>query len=247
MATASISRVRWTAERRFYSGMTAAILAAVMLGFARSFFLRPLFPEMKLHSPSESFFYIHGGFFTAWFTLLVIQPLLVAVRRTDVHRRLGQLGVGLAAIMVVLGVLGGLIAARRPTGFIDIEIPPLQFLIVPLTDMLLFAIFVAQGFLNRRSVQSHKRYMLLASIAILDAAIARWPVEVVNTNNGLQFLILFLFFVPLGIWDIKSRGRIHAVTLWGSLTIIGTHVLRILIMGTGPWLAFAEWATGLLG
>ena len=107
MATASISRVRWTAERRFHFGMTTAILSAVLPGFARSFFLRPLFPEMKVHSPSESFFYSNGAFFAAWFALPVIQPFLVAVRRTDVHRRVDQLGVGLAAIMMELGQADG--------------------------------------------------------------------------------------------------------------------------------------------
>ena len=55
---------RLAGENRFFVGMALAILAIVFIGFARSFFLSPLFPEW--HRPAETFFYIHGLAFTAW-------------------------------------------------------------------------------------------------------------------------------------------------------------------------------------
>jgi hypothetical protein len=82
-------------------------------------------------------------FFAGWFLLLVAQPLLVAAGRVDVHRRLGLLGGGLAVAMVILGTVGALKAAGRPTGFVDIPMPPLEFLVVPLADIALFGGFVA--------------------------------------------------------------------------------------------------------
>ena len=124
-------------EPAFGRGM----LATVLVGFARSFFLRPLFPEW--HSPSETIFYVHGAAFTAWIVLLVAQTSMVAGGRTDLHRRIGPFGVALAAAMVVLGAVGAIIAARRPTGFTDVPIPPLQFLAIPIFDVVLFASFVA--------------------------------------------------------------------------------------------------------
>ena len=63
MAAQTIPRVRGSGERRFYMGMAVALLATVCTGFARSFFLRPLFPTWP--SPPESIFYVHGAFFTA--------------------------------------------------------------------------------------------------------------------------------------------------------------------------------------
>ena len=45
--------------------------------------------------------------------------------------------------MVVLGIVGALIAARRPGGFIGVPVPPLQFLVVPFAAVLLFGVFVA--------------------------------------------------------------------------------------------------------
>ena len=123
MATPIVSRGHASAERRFFTGMALAILATVIVGFSRSFFLRPLFPDWP--SPSETIFYVHGALFTAWIVLLVAQASLVAVGRTELHRKIGPSSAVLAVAMVVLGTLGALIAARRATG-VRLGRPPLE-------------------------------------------------------------------------------------------------------------------------
>ena len=178
---ASGTRSRRVSERRFFSGMAIAMLLVAYIGFARSFFLRPLFPEWP--SPSEPIFYIHGAFFAAWCVLLVIQAMLVGVGRTDVHRKVGVLGVIIAPGMVILGVAGALVAANRPTGFNGVPVPPLQFLVVPLFDIAFFIAFVGLGIANRSNPQSHKRWRVLATVALLGAAFARWP-DVGRVTDG---------------------------------------------------------------
>jgi hypothetical protein len=244
MATEMIAGDRNSAEHRFYTGMAVAILVAVGIGFSRSFFLRPLFPDW--HSPAESIFYVHGTAFTAWIVLLLAQASLVGRGRTDLHRKVGPFGVALAASMVVLGTLGALIAARRATGFVNVPVPPLQFLAIPLFDMLLFALFVGLAIAMRRNTQSHKRCMLLATINLTTAAIARWP-GVLDFGPAAFFGLTDLFLLPLAIWDLRTRGRLHPVTLWGGLLIIVSQPLRLVVSGTESWLAFARWATGMLG
>ena len=50
-----------SAERRFYLAFVLLIFGAVLLGFGRTFFLRPWFPEwVELHAPKEPFFLLHG-------------------------------------------------------------------------------------------------------------------------------------------------------------------------------------------
>ena len=246
-------RIRWSAERRFHLGFALAIIAAVLLGFSRTFFLRPWFAEWAdAHGAPEPFFYFHGAVFFAWFVLLIAQPSLVAAGRIDLHRRLGQLGAGLAVVMVVLGAVGALIAARRPTGFVDVSLPPLQFLVFALALMVLFGAFVALALVNRRNAQSHKRYMLLASISLIDAAVARWPFAFMATELPVPRLSMTdvcvdLFLVPMVVWDVASRGRVHPVTLWGGLALIASQPLRPMLSETDAWLAFAGWAVNLLG
>ena len=113
------------AERRFYLGFVLVIFAAVLLGFGRTFFLRALFPEwVELHAPKEPYFLLHGTFAAAWFVTLIAQSSLITAGRVDLHRRLGTISMGLAAAVIVTGVAAAVIAARRPSGFIDIEAPP---------------------------------------------------------------------------------------------------------------------------
>jgi hypothetical protein len=231
-------------ERRFFTGIAAAILLTVLIGFSRSFFLRPLFPDWP--SPSEGIFYVHGAGFAAWILLLVVQTSLVAGGRTSLHRTIGPLGAVLAATMVVLGTVAALTAAQRATGFVGIPVPPLQFLAVPLFDMALFATFTALAIARRRDAQSHKRLMLLATVNLMTAAIARWPM-IGALGPPAYFGLTDLFIVALAVWDFRTRGRLHPVTLWGGLLILISQPLRLIVSGTAAWLAFAKFATGLLG
>jgi len=244
MATPMTSSDRASSERRFFTGIALAILATVVVGFSRSFFLRPLFPDWP--SPSETIFYVHGAAFSAWIALLVAQTSLVAGQRTDLHRKIGPYGAALAVAMVVLGTVGGLVAARRATGFTEVPIPPLQFLAIPIFDMILFAAFVWLAIAQRGNPQTHKRWMLLATVNLVTAAIARWP-GVLALGPLAFFGLTDLFIVALAIWDFRTRGRLHPVTLWGGLLIIVSQPLRLVVSGTEGWLAFARWATGLLG
>ena len=245
MATLAAGLGRRSAERLFYTGVAVAMFATVFLGFARSFFLRPWFPDLP--APTEPVFFVHGVAFTAWLVLLVVQPALVAAHRTDLHRTLGWVGAGLAVAMVALGTFGSLVAARRPTGFVEVPVPPLQFLAVPLFDMALFATLVGLAIAKRRDTQSHKRLMLLASVNLLAAGIARWPFAMMQAGPPMYFGVSDLFIVALVAWDFRSRGRLHPATLWGGLAIIVSQPLRLVISGTAAWLAFAGWAVGLLG
>ncbi len=231
-------------ERRFFTGIAVATLLTVLIGFSRSFFLRPLFPNWP--SPSEGLFYVHGAAFAAWIVLLVVQTSLVAGGRTSLHRTIGPLGAVLAATMVVLGTVAALTAAQRATGFVGIPVPPLQFLAVPLFDMALFATFTALAIARRRDAQSHKRLMLLATVNLMTAAIARWPM-IGALGPPAYFGLTDLFIVALAVWDFRTRGRLHPVTLWGGLLILISQPLRLIVSGTAAWLAFAQFATGVLG
>lgn len=231
-------RIDRAAERRFYLWMTVAIVVTVLIGFSRSFFLRPLFPNLS--SPREPFYLVHGTVFTLWFVTLIAQVALIRAGRVRLHRALGMCGAVLAVAVVALGVAGSLIAAKRPTGFFDVPIPAPQFLIVPLTEMLNFAAFVGFAVALRRNVQAHKRLMMLASIIMLNAAFARWP-GVVGAGSIAYFLLNDLFLIPLVIWDRRSLGHVHPATWWGGGWFLLSQPLRLLLSGTSAWLAVAHW------
>jgi hypothetical protein len=46
---------------------------------------------------------------------------------------------------------------------------------------------------------------------------------------------------------LVTRRRLHPVTLWGGLALVVSQPLRLVVSGTGAWLAFARWLTDLPG
>ena len=128
-------------------------------------------------------------------------------------------------------------------GVAPFGIDPRRFMIVPLFSILLFVVFVVAGVRARRDPQSHKRLMLLATIAILPPAIARW---VLLLGPPVTFAVATLLLVPIVGWDLKTRKRLHPVTLWGGLTLIVSGPLRLALAQTDGWLNVSNWLVGLV-
>jgi hypothetical protein len=226
-------------ERLFYTGMSLAFVITVFAGFSRTYFLRPYFDAR----PLIPLLHLHGFVFTSWLALFLTQTTLVTARRTDIHRRLGIAGAVIATLMVVIGSSTAIIRAKV------IDVPPgspsaLVFLTIPLGDMLIFGIMVGAAFYFRRRPEVHKRLMLLATISILPAAVARLPFAFIQQVGPLAFFGLSdLFIVPLLLYDFFTRGRPHRATILGASLLVISHPLRLLIGNTHAWLVFATWLT----
>ena len=231
-------------ERRFFQWMVITVIAMIVLGFARSFFLRPFFPDV--HAPKEIYFYLHGIVFTAWLALLFTQVTLVGAGNIALHRKLGVAGFVLVPLMIILGAIAGVIAAHRPGGFIDIPVPPLEFLVVPYADIVVFGGFAIAALLLRGRPQAHKRLMLLAAIAIAEAGIARWPFEPYTSSPSLPVYTCAALVIPMIAWDFTSRRWIHPATAVGLVVLAAEGPVRDAISHTSWWLAFAKWATSFV-
>lgn len=225
-------------ERLFYTGMVVAIVITVFAGFSRTFYLRPYFQTQ----PLIPLLVLHGVVFSSWIVLLITQTTLVATKRTRTHMRLGIAGGVLASLMIVIGTVTAVVRAKGPSPVPGVN--PLSFLTIPLGDMLVFAILVGAAFYFRRRADVHKRLMLLATIAILPAAVARLPFAFIQQYGPLAFFGLSdLFIVPCLIYDFITRGRPHRATILGGALIVISHPLRLIIGNTHAWLAFATWLT----
>ena len=224
-------------EHRFFLAMAITIATIVFVGFAPTFYLRGWYHSEAL----PSVFQVHGLVFTAWVVLYVAQTALVSMRRTDIHRRLGMLGGALALLMLVVGYTAAIAAARR--GFVTPGLPPpLVFLAVPMFDLFVFAGLVGAALYLRRTPAAHKRLMLLATVAVLTAAIARLPYVLPLGPLGF-FGLTDLLIVAAVAFDRWTRGRVHPALFWGGLFLIASQPLRLFISGTDTWLRIATWLT----
>ena len=233
--------IRRRRERWFYIGMSIALVITVFAGFAPTYYLRPYFNT----APLMPLLHLHGFVFTSWLVLFVTQTTLVAAHRTDIHRRLGVAGGVIAVLMVLLGVTTALVRAKQGATPLP-GISPLSFLVVPLGDMFVFSILEGAGFYFRRRPDVHKRLMLLATISILAAAIARLPFAIMRAGPPAFFGLTDVFVVACVLYDLVTLRRIHRATALAGLFIVASQPLRLMLGGTHAWLSFAAWLVGLV-
>lgn len=222
-------------DRRLYTWAAVAAGAIVFAGFARTYYLKGAFGAPAL----SGLVHLHGSLMTLWFALLLVQVRLISARRTDLHRRVGALGALLAVSMLVVGVTTAISAAKRG---VTPGPPPLVFLSIPLGDMLVFAGLVAAGLFFRSRSDIHRRLMLLSSVGLLTPAIARIPLEFIRTGGPLVYFGLTdLCVLACVVFDIVKNRKLHPAAVWGTVLIVASQPLRLVLAGTSAWMRFATW------
>jgi hypothetical protein len=234
----------------FYVWMAAVCVAAAFGGFAETYWLQ---------LPAGAFvggplLHLHGALFSAWTLLLLSQTWLAANGRLDHHRAWGLVGISLATALVFVGM------ATAISGMVD-RIPvngdaARGFLIVPVTALGAFAILFAAAIANIKRPEWHKRLMLVATVSLLQAAVAR-VIFVIVTGGGpgarpglappppmpvtlVGGLITDLLILAGVVYDWRTRGRVHPAYLVGGAVVVGLQLLRLPLAPSHAWLAFAD-------
>jgi hypothetical protein len=233
MATAALPRS--TAQKPgaqydnyFFSGMAFLILITVFVGFARTYFLAGVFraplPNLLIH--------IHGVAFSSWILLLITQTLLVSAGRVDVHRCLGLFGFGLACLMVILGVLAASNSLARGFAPPGSGFDPRTFYAIPIGGMIIFATLIFFAYRARFNPAAHKRLIMIATIALLDAPTGRPPFTVITARPFFDSTFIFLFLLLLIAYDLWSTGKVHRATAWAAAFVVVVGQLRVPIGST---------------
>ena len=236
---------------RFYVWMAVVCVLIAFGGFAPTYWLQ--LPAGTFVGPP--LLHIHGVLFSSWTLLLLSQTLLAANGRLEHHRAWGLVGISLATAMFVIGLAAAIqtLTAGLAAGYGDRS---RAFLILPVSGISLFAGFFAAAIANIRRPEAHKRLMLLATISLLQAAIAR-VFFMLATGGGpglrpglgeppplaiglVPSLILEVLIVAGIVHDWRTRGRPHPVWLIGGAVMTAVILLRGPLSGTSVWLTFAD-------
>ena len=239
-------------EATFHYRLAVACVLVAFLGFAPTYFV-PLARGTLKVSPIV---HMHGALFFAWTLLLAYQARLVATGRLVRHRALGLIGISLVTAMVILGVMTAVLALRRATGT-EFEEAARTFMIVPVTGMIFFATCFALAIVWRRNRDAHKRLMLLSTVGILEAAVARWFMTFLAPPGAVgpptvemtvaPALIAASLIVAAMVFDWRTRGRPHAVWMAGGIALLALKVLQMGLATTPGWHAAAHWLASLGG
>jgi len=219
MATATVSQAKQPEpagqrDRLFFSGIALLVLIAVLVGFARTYFLAGMFWA----NLANAMVHVHGALFTLWIALLLAQVALVSRHRTRWHMRLGIAGMFLAPLMVITGFATLIGSIKR--GFV----PPPVLRIITAQDILILCLFgflISWAFVARRDAPTHKRLVLCATLLIIIPAIARWPIVGNIAQNPIPFyLCVNSFPALLVVYDLWTRRSLHRATICGVALMI---------------------------
>jgi hypothetical protein len=236
----------------FYVWMAVAFVLTAFAGFLPTYW-QPLAAGKFSANPVV---HIHGLVFFSWTLFFLFQTSLVAGGQSVRHREIGLAGVALATLMTVLGVLVALNSLRTAMAQ-GAAAQGEAFCILPLGDIVPFAILVGLAVANTRRPEIHKRFMLLAMIGILDAPIARplltWVFPNVPPGPPPAWIeypaatIADLFLVAAIAYDWRKLGRPHPVYLWGGAALVASQFLRVPISDTAAWHSLMRDFAGLAG
>lgn len=210
-----------------------ALLVAVFVGFAPTFYLRPLY---RAH-PLPVVLYVHGAVLTCWFLLTVMQGWLIRTNRYRWHRQIGFVIAGYAALVVAMGMIADLRMAS------DIRTPQDVENIIVLGNffsLVFFTTYVSLALVLRKRPDAHKRLILLASISIVGPALARfteWPIFPGGINARPLYGVggLLVLYGALIVYDLIVRRRPHPVSWIGTLAMLagGAAAVFLAVSGAG--------------
>ena len=229
-------------DRTFFLANVAVAWIGILAGFS---------PELLEHGRGISPFpppivLVHGVVFFGWLVLFTVQVLLIRSRRVDIHRKLGLAGAVMVPLMVILGLEANVVAQRLHFAQGESQ---LNFMILPITDMIMLAGLAGSGLLLRKNPVVHKRLMLLATVNLTDAGFGRWvgPWIAAHAGDGfLAFIVqncvcLDLIIIAAMVYDQVTRGRIHPVYRIAFPLILANQALTSAIYHSPAWIPIARY------
>lgn len=130
--------------------------------------------------------------------------------------------------------------ASRPRG-LGLTSP--QFVIVPLTGITFFAIFVALGISFRKRAALHKRFMVLAMLAVLGPPVARLMI----LAGAAKYFLIIRTAVPAAfvawclIADWRRNRIVHPVFAIGGGLLVLSWPLRAMLARSDAWAVVSAW------
>ncbi|MBL9032804.1 MAG: hypothetical protein JNM80_14005 [Phycisphaerae bacterium] len=239
--------VAMDAARWFYAFAGVVMLGCVLVGFQQFFFHGRAYPSRPITPPIKWLVIAHGVSMSLWMVLMIVQPMLVAMRKRRVHMAVGKAGALLALAIVVLGVMVSVAQARvLPPDARIMGYEPKPFLAIPLLSVVFFGAMVGLAIWQRRRPAVHRALMLSATLGTLSAALNR--IDALNnlyvgtiweTVFGPFLAAVVLGVVLLGIRCVVVR-RLDRELALGVGLVTAWSLLIVVVARTEAWYGFAS-------
>jgi len=205
------------AEHRFYSTMSVVAAVVIVIGFANTYPAKVFAGDPAI----PVIVHLHAAVFTCWLLLFAAQTGLVMAGRIKLHQQVGTAGMALAGLMLVVGAMTAVAAARLGhRGIPGVEFADAEsFLLLNLAATVVFIALTTAGWFFRRTPRVHKRLMLMATVgALMPPGISRLPLVSGHTPAIALLVVGFLLVGPLH--DLMTRRRIHPAYVVGLVVSV---------------------------
>jgi hypothetical protein len=230
-------------DRRFYAGMAWLFVIIAIAGFAP----RSLAIVSGMMPSPPLVVHLHAAVMASWVTLLAVQATLSLTGRMDLHRKWGMASLVVAPLVLIALIV---VTIARQNAAVGTPAAPIvnNILFLQIRAIVLFPIFFIWALRTRRTdPEMHKRMMLLATLMLLDAAIARmhWlPYNEFPKSYLAVHIYLLLLLVPALLYDLVRRGRIHRAWVWGLALLLPWVVATEFVWGSPWWREFGPKLVG---
>lgn len=221
--------------------LVLAMTAFVFTGFGLTY----IGPSITGTRPPDSpIVHLHGAAFFSWMALLVVQSLLVNVRKVAWHRSLGTFGIAIGTLVVVMGVaitiasasLTRLQGAGAQVFYLSVTAPP--------SFALLFILAIRAA--KRPAV--HRSLILIATVSVLMPGINRVYQAGLGVA-GVPFVATYLTmdaFLAAILWaEWRATRSISRTTLFGAGWVVLVELLLWPVSQADWWRPFVFWLGSL--
>lgn len=212
------------------------VLIGVQWGFYKSYTSH--FPHFK---NATTLIHIHGALLMTWMLLLISQPLLIHFGKGKLHRTVGKISWVLGPLIIISLFLVGRGSYARGVGVFP-EQENLSFIVLDMRGFLSFAIFWFLAMLNRKSPDTHMRYMIATGILAIGPGVARGLDHSFGVDFGIAILVtdlldLIIVGTLLGI-DLYRRKNYKPFLTVFLVLLFGAILWQL--RNTDSWQSFAR-------
>ena len=214
MSTTAAAIPRTAARRPLYVGLALLAIAIAAVGFWPTYFG----PLVAGSVDKPTIIHFHAAVYVGWLAIFLTQTALAATGRLALHVKLGRFAIGYGVLVIVAGlaVTFGMFVLRVRAGAVA---EAQGRLIGPVLDMLVFAPVFAAAVHYRRKPELHKRLMIVATTALLIAAVGRMPFPA-DLRGWLVHLVWTLPILLAMAHDFWRHRRIHPIYVGGLVVLV---------------------------
>lgn len=235
MATLASAPPQTATADNFFRTLAILMALVIVAGFSMQFLAgRSSFAARPL-------VHLHGVAFMGWVGLFVTQAWLATHGPISLHRRLGWIGAGWIALLVVMGSWISIDVTQRGTAPFFFQ--PQNFLIANPLSAIVFAALAWSAIRLRRQTDWHMRLHICAMTAIIGPGFGRLLPMPLLIPYAFEIAGLAGLVFPIAgmIRDYRKFGRVHPAWYWGIAAFLAvipvSHIIANSALGDAIYAA----------